>query len=114
MNDTTTQLIGQLADKLGVTAEHLWASLLRQAEIHGYFLAGLCMASCLVALSAAVIHARIMYRGHKHSLESSLWLGGVCVGFALIAVGTGHGSATALLNPEYWALQEVLRAVNNR
>ena len=40
MNDQTLQLLKQLADKLGTTAEHLWAVLVKQAGIEARMDAG--------------------------------------------------------------------------
>jgi Flp pilus assembly pilin Flp len=118
MNEETTKLIQQLADKLGTTAEHLWAVLVRQAPI----------TSCvdvvvlIAAVIATVISARTLMKGVKglkdgfenDGLNMSMAIVGsiVCLIAAIVLIiciaGLGT-TASGFLNPEYWALKQIIK-----
>lgn len=123
MDDKTLQALTTLDAKLGTTAEYLWGVLLRQAPITG--------AIDLLVMAAWVITAVLLIRLVRRKTETPVeteenkyprakwgeegawfaWIG--AVGFALVTaliVGSGlSGVVAALLNPEYWALRQILK-----
>lgn len=110
MNEHTEKLVRELAEKLGTTVEHLWEIMVRQAPIDaipnwvGVFFFG----------TLAVLLANIIRRNWKalwdddgDLLLTALVVGAlICV--ALVAMNFAD-IATALFNPEYWALKQLLK-----
>jgi len=116
MDDKTTALIQQLAERLGTTTEHLWGVLVRQAPISGTV--------DLLAMGGFVFVTywlfRLLLRKTKQwkddhvpdapFLEVVLW-----AGWALLAVFTtvflavdAANVVAAFVNPEYWALMQLV------
>jgi hypothetical protein len=120
MQTDITPLLQSLAAKLGTTIEHLWGVLIRQAYI-----------SAVLDLIQYAIIGYVFYRLVKftrwylrddiaqdmgydlHEDLGPLLVGAwVIVGsLAIVAFFSLPGTITALLNPEYWALQKVLSSV---
>ena len=119
MNDQTTKLIEQLAQKLGTTAEYLWTVLLKQAPI-----------SALTDLFYLVITTIIgigLYKLHKYfckdgigEYDNSLYddndyvapvmialtiIWGICIIACFFSIGN---IINGFVNPEYWALKQIL------
>lgn len=129
MNESQTQLLQQLADKLGTTTEYLWGVLLRQAPIDAITtLVAIC-----ILLGAAIMVTFVTIKNSvdqrdaegrfvksakwndKEGLQFScaaaavsafLWV------FALVGFLAGISDVVnGFVNPEYWALKEVLSYV---
>ncbi|MBV5347541.1 hypothetical protein JZU46_04920 [bacterium] len=120
MNDNTTKLLEQLAQKLGTTAEYLWSVLVKQAFV-----------SAITDLIYVVI---ILFAGYGlfrlHKLFSKVEENGDCIyedyedvtikpmiivtsiwAFLFILCFFSIGNIiNGFINPEYWALNEVLDA----
>ena len=123
MDDKTLQALTTLAAKLGTTAEYLWGVLLRQAPITG----AINLALMAAWVATAVFLIRLVRRKtttpaktDEDRYPSAEWSGegadfawAGAVGFALLTaliVGCAlSGVVGALLNPEYWALKQILR-----
>ena len=112
MNEATQKMIEQLAAKLGTTAEHLWGVLCRQAPISA--VVGLaCDAAllCLVVLAWRKL-SRVDVENWDNDLEKGALYGvlaiatAIAVAYALNALPI---EIAGLLNPEYWALKQVLK-----
>ena len=118
MNEQTVQLIEQLAQKLGTTAEYLWAALIRQAPITAttnllWFLSMLIGGFFLLKLHKRLLkedeRGRNTYSDGEGGWEvlmgilTGLWIIVFLVSFFLL------GSViTGFLNPEYWALKQII------
>lgn len=119
MNEQTTALVAQLAAKLGTTSEYLWAVLVKQAPITGTII--LVEYALTILLVAAVWRFRkpigAFLREHNNFDTEILYVLGsvvvvlVSVVWLLACVFTFSSMLTAFLNPEYWALKEVLSAI---
>ena len=123
MNPEIEQMLLALAQKFGVTVEHLWAVLIAQAKIE----AGYNVAVIIVGLLYYVIAYcvwRIVYQSQTDDGEDFIDYEyatgrGICLGltivvgmFAFFAIfDAGYNAATQLLNPEFWALQQVIRGL---
>lgn len=118
MNEQTAKLMQQLAEKLGTTAEMLWAALLRQARIEAW---------CDIAIEVVLIgttlgfafSARKLWERQKDD-DSGDWEQGaflVCVfatiGFGSVALVTLMADFSEILsgfeNPQYWALKQIIK-----
>jgi hypothetical protein len=121
MNDQTTKLLESLALKLGTTAEYLWGALIKQAHVS--------VISNLLLIVFTIVMGIILLRAHKwasseydgyvrYNDDNGVFLTSGMIVFLLIWVGFVIGSIisvdeiiTALFNPEYWALKQILGSV---
>lgn len=117
MNDQTIQALNVLAAKLGTTAEYLWGVLVRQAPITGALDLAV-MAAWLVALifSARFVHKNTAGDEPRWDDEAARFFawGGVWLGALFVALIGGiiiPSAVSAILNPEYWALKQLLGAI---
>jgi len=121
MNEQTTKLIEQLAQKLGTTAEYLWTILLKQAPI-----------SAMIDLMCLVLFTIIgiaLYKLHKYCAKKTgedersiyddrgelvipamLILTVIWIIFFIASFLSIGNIINGFFNPEYWALKEILRA----
>jgi uncharacterized membrane-anchored protein len=111
MNDQTEMLIRELANKLGTTVDHLWGVLVRQAPIYGI--------TSVLLFSLFVIVGYLLFKfAYKKSDDDSLltcdkefyWFILIvyyAAFFALLVVNA-QSIAAAFLNPEYWALHQLI------
>ena len=122
MDDKTLQALTALANKLGTTAEYLWGVLLKQAPITGTI--DLLM---LIAVTAGTVYwCHLVYRKTRQSKTNEFernyaeWDGDKAVfgaqtaamaAFLTVLLVSRNLTTTlsALLNPEYWALMQVLK-----
>jgi hypothetical protein len=123
MDEKTLQALTALANKLGTTAEYLWGVLLKQAPLTG----AINMLLTAAWVIGAVMWCRFVVRKttkpkateedrYPHADWDSepaffAWVAAVLV--ALIAGLTVSSSlattVAALVNPEYWALRQILK-----
>ena len=112
MQDEILKRLDALAQKLGTTAEHLWAVLIRQSYIEGVE---------DVAVGVGCVFAFLFcLRQYLNPREGSdedvtLCIRIVCI-LAMVALGIAgmsclYGAPGELGNPEYRALQEVFKAL---
>ena len=123
MNQEAEQLLRELADKFETTTEHLWEVMIQQASITAtmnaimaLFLTGVIVIICcfVKAKTTPKPNSLDFSQPHKGDWEDDkafvIWyililvtitLTGVVISLILTAV-------TASLNPEYWALQQIL------
>jgi hypothetical protein len=112
MNEASIKLIQELSDKLGVTAEHLWAVLVKQAYVSGvssvFFIS--LFAVLIVIMLKVWFYVQKKYDIDEHSFQYlTFW---VCfISFCIIALFSSSfhlGNAiNAFANPEYWALKQI-------
>jgi len=106
-----TNLLEQLALKLGVTTEYLWTVLIRQAKISGVMNAA---GILLIIVLGFILFKAYKYAEKKDLLDSQAWDFGLLVsyiiwaGMIIISPILFYNMITALMNPEYWALSEIL------
>ena len=124
MDDKTLSTLTALAQKLGTTGEYLWGVLLKQAPITGSIDLAV-MATWVVAVVCYFRFVRRMTKkpaatdankwpGAQWSNEEGVWLAWTTVVVAglltALIVGVSLSSTVAaLLNPEYWALKQILK-----
>ena len=116
MNEQTVKLIEELSVKLGVGAEMLWDSLLKQAPISATI--DLIFSAIFVAASVAIFLAIVRFRKSWRIYENTesfpfmaimALLGLLFVIFTTVAVGCSlQTNIAAFVNPEYWALKQLI------
>lgn len=127
MEEQIGDLLKQLSAALGVAVEVIWVALIRQARVEGIYsaiISGLCLllAPTMGFMSRFLFKRGKEYEAEQRKLEQYGDAFGYYVGGALCAVA-GVGvffacffhfwvSLTALNNPEYWAIREVLSLLN--
>ena len=117
MNDNITQLLEKLATELGTTAEYLWAVLIAQAPISA-------MVST-IHIIIVILTGIFLFQLHRHFIKKEVYyeteelavfpmlLGSILWGiYALVAIFSISNIITGFLNPEYWALKQILNLIN--
>lgn len=117
MNDKLTQLLEQLAAKLGTTAEYLWKVLIAQGRISA--------TTSLIVLILTVLYSVLVWKTHMRFLKptkdyDSLYdenegfipimavMTGALIIMAIWSLSDISNIINGYFNPEYWALKEVL------
>jgi len=115
MNERTEQLIRELAEKFGTTAEHLWEVMVRQAVIENT------IAFIIYGgfVGATIVLWKLAFRGDglERSFKDEEWrlevtflsCAMVFTIVCLMSVLFIAGWVSGIINPEYWALKELLK-----
>jgi hypothetical protein len=121
MNENTTALLEKLATKLGTTSEYLWGVLIRQAAISAttdliYVILIGCLGVAIWKLHKRFLkkdaHGDTVYENNEGLVVTPMLCAAIIFGFAAIWAFFAIGDIfTAYLNPEYWALKEILDTV---
>ena len=107
-------LLEQLAAKLGTTAEYLWQVLLKQVQVEiGLAEMGMTISFIMYAIAAVLFIVSIVNRIKEGDYDlAGYWIVGgfmVAVLAATVHILNYVQLLTLRNNPEYWALQEVLK-----
>jgi hypothetical protein len=120
MSEEVEKQLAALCAKIGVTADHLWAVLVRQAYIEA--ISSLCtLVVCLVLAAIAVYGFLLVQRKYRsvspEELRLSMWpppeylrwfiLGIVLFFLLLVASNNFYWVISDLFNPEYFALRQL-------
>lgn len=122
MNDKTIQLLHEIATKLGSTADHVFAVMIRQAYINAL----IDVFQTALILAVFVFWYRLVKRKTSKRADPSggfdrpewddggdilawvsVYIFGIIIAFILGNVIDDLG--TSLLNPEYWALHQLIK-----
>ncbi len=106
MNDEILKRIDLLAAKLGVTVDHLWGVLIRQARIDGIeWVAWGCLWFVLAA--GLGVWMRVIYKREDGDGDTFITVALFATGFVLVGLFCLSNTLGLFLNPEYWALKQV-------
>lgn len=110
-----TKYIDAVASKLGVAGEHVYGLLVKQAMIGGVM--NLVVAVILLGVAYALVRlTKWLFSSGKAFSSDSTPLGIFSGFFALITLFLGldcaYTGVGALINPEYYAIKEILDAFN--
>ena len=105
-----TNMLNELATKLGTTTEYLWGILIKQAQLAA--ITNLIISIILFLMAATALKFCVIFF-KKIEIDSdyevpfglSLIIGTMLIVVALVTL---HASIVAFINPEYWALQKIL------
>lgn len=127
MNDQTAKLLEQLAQKLGTTTEYLWSILLKQAPIDATVTLLQTIFILFVGWGIFKVHKRLLKKPANQDYDDSYYEKydlGAMVPMVIVTIGWGimaiicfccFGSIiSGYLNPEYWALKEILSSIAHR
>lgn len=114
MNEETRNLVKELANELGTTAEHLWGVLISQAKVEVFQIILFFIFSLLLTFVTYRIH-KYYTKNKKYDrydnelyIASTVFLGMVSVVILGACIFKLFSLPTLIYNPEYWALNEVL------
>lgn len=120
MNEEILKRIDLLAAKLGVTADHIWAVLVKQARVEAaewiiwslfwFILSGAC------AYMSRWLYKLEKTGNRSHEVEEAYFLfAAVPSGIAfVIAAGCLANILTLFVNPEYWALKQIMEMMKGK
>lgn len=122
MNEQTTKLIEQLAEKLGTTTQYLWSVLLKQAPVSAtinilYILLVIGMGFFLLRLHKFFSNedGRMSYDDQGEYLGVPMFIAGVV--WAIIAIAAFFSVddiITGYLNPEFWAIDYIMDVLKTK
>lgn len=120
MNEQTANLIKELAIKLGTTTEYLWTVLMQQAFVSSII-------DCIFYIMYFVF-MYYMFKGYKYMLGKNegspytrfenmeegqgilvIFLICISIAFTIAFILTVSSTITGFINPEYWALEKILK-----
>ena len=125
MNEQTVRLIEDLASKLGTTSEYLWSVLIRQAPIDS--ITSIIQIICVIIFGVVLVklHLKFSVRDtQNHGIYSAtiydrnmgvtiIMYISACI-FVILSIALFfqiHSIVAGLINPEYWALEEIIRSI---
>jgi hypothetical protein len=112
MNENTTKLLEQLAEKLGTTIDKVWGILVAQAKIDAYQDFIWSLVFTVITLFLARMAWNCWRLGTRKDEDEPKFISGILVIVGLITgsfiVGFLLNGISSLLNPEYWALNQIL------
>lgn len=125
MEEKAFEYIDAIAANLGVAAEHVYGALLKQAMVSGlrsvvYIIICLAVSYVIIKMFKRIYsdvkegEDGIFVDSYGVSLGGvfALIFGGIAIIIMFFAIMADIGNATtALLNPEYWALKEILTTI---
>lgn len=100
--ESLAPLLEKLAEKLGTTSSYLWSVLIKQAFIDGIL-------SIIFCVLIAIWTYALWYDGYDEGTAYAFTMAVIAV--LICALVMLYNIPTAFLNPEYWALKEVLSAI---
>ncbi len=110
MTDEILKRIDALAAKLGVTVNHLWAVLVKEARIEALESIGWGLMWFTFSLYLTLF-CKAAWKRDDRNLDVPIAVGAIALVCFLAACYEVSGTVGMILNPEYWALKEVMKAV---
>lgn len=111
MNKETIDLLRDMAEKLGTTTEYLWGVLIQQAYVSGLLsvaYVALLLTVFIALIAALVIHIKRSDDTEEVNISIFVLIAVSILGAIMISHGVGD-AVTALANPEYWALKQIIK-----
>ncbi len=107
--DKLTPLLQKLAEKLGTTAGAVWQMLVVQARVNFWIdILGIIFMTTLCAISSVYFKKALKQEEDTPRLAWGLIFGFLFIIWLLIIAFDAPDAITSLLNPQYWALQNIL------
>lgn len=112
-------MLAELAEKLGTTIEHLWGVLLQQSFIFGISASLISMIMLAILIGVFYYLKKVGNERRKKDWECEYAVDPLIIGwvffifiaivFPIVILVTFYEVVTAFFNPEYWALQTILK-----
>ena len=105
------KILDSLAARFGTTAEHVWVVLVNQNFYEGVS----CCTACIFSVIGMLFFARIIKKGLKQNEDYNGDLIAmscvVCLACFVMMICFGFLGFHKLLNPEYYAMQEIFELI---
>ena len=107
--ETQQQIIAMLktlADKLGTTADYLWSVMVHQAIVEAY--------TNIAILAVAWFALGVLVLIVRKNIKDDDWITVVVFGCAILGMLSAFilsRRIPMIINPEFWALNEILRTI---
>ena len=118
MNEQATKLLEQLAQKLGTTVEYLWGILIQQAQVDAFVNLGYLIILIIAWIIGVKLHFYLSKNEKYEKDNTGLAWAAIMIIFAMILIPVSivmffflGNIVTGLINPEYWALKQVLNLI---
>jgi len=112
MEEKAIELLEQLAVQLGTTAEYLWGVLVRQAYVNAIISIIIEIVFFIFIATYIKLLIKYIHKSDSDDYGIPLFIGGF---ISIIMFGFMIGGildiVTGFVNPEYWALKEILRLI---
>ena len=118
MNEQTIKMLEDLARSLGTTAEYLWEIMVRQAPINSFINLLLLIFSIILGYVLIRLHIDFLkedetgfnsYENKEDVLGIPMLFGfAVWLGVFMYSIFSIRSTINGFINPEYWALNEIL------
>ena len=110
MNEKTLQALEVLAAKLGTTSEYVWGILLTQAKVYA-------ITQSVLLLTFGVLLLWLFFAVKKNTKEWGMFDSDTAwavvlvlsISFVVWSIFAMESILIAILNPEYWALSQILK-----
>lgn len=110
-------LLEKLSSKFGTSVELLWGVLLKQANINSLVDSVLCVFVLVVSLTSLYFLRKLYYTKNRENTSYSdnsymeiIWASGVIILLSLLIIcGFAYDATISFLNPEYWALKQIIK-----
>ena len=122
MNNESTKLLEQLAEKMGTTVEYLWDILIYQAHIQAItvliqfviiFIATYFLFKLHIRFNKQTDDKHSVYYEHEEAVIIPMVFAGIVMAVLIIvAFFCISDIVNGFFNPEYWALQRILNTMN--
>jgi len=115
-----TELLAKLAEKLGTTTQYLWGVLIKQASVEIYIFISIFVLTVIGVIITTLLLKYTQKYWDEEDTPAIAWfsltLGIVCAFETVIGLVYSLTNIadviTSIINPEYWALQEVLKSIS--
>lgn len=115
IDDKAVELLEQLAIKMGTTADQIWEILIQQASVAGIF--DILMSLFFVSISMILGYISLWFsreiKDDADAVFPMLGFATVTLLVCVVSLAFAYGAATAFLNPDYWALKQVIGLMEN-
>lgn len=120
MNDKLQKTLTDLAEKFGTSVEHLWGVLLYQARVQVitdlfYYVlcivVGVVLYRCHIKFSKkydAKYGSSCYYEDNDLCIPIMAVIGVIWIAYFIYCISSIGTTVSAAINPEYWALKEIL------
>lgn len=113
-NKDVADVLSAIADKLGTTVEHFWPLFVKQQTVSGYISIVLWFVIIVISIIGIKLgnYYSKEYSGDSWETVISYAVGVVCLIICIFAIVCGGtDTITQIINPEYAALQNLIKMV---
>lgn len=114
LGSNATQMLQQLADKLGMTIDTIYPFYVSKVILSGWLGLVFTGVPLLIFLAMFIWSCHLLCKDLENDFKqmASTFFGVFSLVLLLIFLKTGYGSILEILNPDYYAIRELLSVLN--